>query len=143
MSKCSIPLLNHWSPGQRAALAAAMAERWIPVYDRFSEEEQWGDAAGLHRILDAVWDHAGGHKRLTNTDVDRMTAQIEESTPHMDDFEAPEALVACIILKDALRCCRTTENGPFAVQAVLSCFEAGAPDWEFDPTILSRASGGR
>jgi hypothetical protein len=37
--------IEPWSPEQRVALAAAIAERWLPVYETFSAAEQWGDPA--------------------------------------------------------------------------------------------------
>ena len=52
---------------QRVALAAAMAERWLPVYEVFSAAEQWGDPANLRRSLDAVWNHLRG-RLLSSSD---------------------------------------------------------------------------
>ena len=31
-----------WSVEHRIALAAAMAERWLPAYEAFSAREEWG-----------------------------------------------------------------------------------------------------
>ncbi|MEW5977619.1 MAG: hypothetical protein AB1898_17635 [Acidobacteriota bacterium] len=39
--------ITPWSPPQRVALAAAIAEHWLPAYESFSAEEEWGDPAGL------------------------------------------------------------------------------------------------
>ena len=36
--------LKGWSPQQRLAFAAGMAERWLPAYLAFSEAEEWGDS---------------------------------------------------------------------------------------------------
>ena len=47
---------------------------------------------------------------LTESDIARHTQQIDEITPHMDDFDAEEALIACVALSDALRSCGTPEN---------------------------------
>jgi hypothetical protein len=35
--------LDGWTPLQRSALSAAMADRWLPVYAAFSEREGWGN----------------------------------------------------------------------------------------------------
>src|SRR5687768_15501335 len=35
--------IENWSQQQRTAFAAAMAERWLPVYESFSAAEDWGD----------------------------------------------------------------------------------------------------
>jgi uncharacterized protein YjaG (DUF416 family) len=129
--------IEAWSPEQRLALAAAMAERWLPVYEAFSAEEEWGDPPSLRRMLDAVWDHLRG-PTLAPNDLARYRQQLHDSTPHMDDFDAYEALVACGILADALQCCATAENGAFVVRAALAGFETVEPDWPLDPEIQPR-----
>jgi hypothetical protein len=64
-----------WSPQQRA-LAAAVAERWLPAYESFSAEEDWGDPAGLRRSLDAVWSHIES-RELAERDAARRIQQTE------------------------------------------------------------------
>ena len=44
-----------------------MAERWLPVYESFSEEEDWGDSSILNVRVEAVWNCALG-KKLTSKD---------------------------------------------------------------------------
>lgn len=129
--------LEKWLPQQRVALAAAMAERWLPVYEAFSTAEQWGDPASLRRSLEAVWNHLA-RRSLSPADIARHTAQVKDSTPHMDDFDDEAALAACIILSEALRCCGTEDNIGPVLQAMLSGFEAVAPDWELDPAEQRR-----
>jgi len=92
-----------WSPAQRVALAAAMAERWLPIYASFSSTYEWGDPASLHHCLDTIWNHLRGHV-IAPMELARLAAQVYDSTPHMDDFDAYEALAACTILDDALEC---------------------------------------
>jgi hypothetical protein len=75
--------MTPWSPQQRVALAAAIAEHWLPAYESFSAEEDWGDPASLRRSLDAVWSHVQGGV-LAERDVARHFQQVEEVTPHMD-----------------------------------------------------------
>ena len=124
--------IRTWSPAKRTALAAAMAERWLPVYEEFSAAEQWGDPAALRRSLEAVWDHVRG-RALARADLARHAAQLDECTPHMDDFDALEALAACSILDEALKTCRSTDNMAATVMAALAGFEAAVPDWAFEP----------
>ena len=50
--------IKPWSPVQRIALAAGMAERWLPAYETFSSSENWGDPAILRQCLDAVWNRS-------------------------------------------------------------------------------------
>jgi uncharacterized protein YjaG (DUF416 family) len=47
--------LRGLSNRQCVALAAAAAERLIPLYEAFQREEQWGDYDFLRRGLDSVW----------------------------------------------------------------------------------------
>src|SRR5438093_9383215 len=104
-----------------------MAERWLPVYEKFSAAEQWGDPASLRRSLHAIWTQVRG-RALAPADRARHVKLLEDSTPHMDDFDAYEALAACVILHEALECCGTADNAPAAVRAALSGFEAAVPD---------------
>src|SRR4029453_4295679 len=96
--------LESWSPEHRVAFSASMVERWMHTYEKFSDAEQWGDAANLRRILDAIWDHVL-KRPLSPTDRARFAAQVEESTPHLDDFDANEALATCVMLSEALDSC--------------------------------------
>jgi uncharacterized protein YjaG (DUF416 family) len=116
---------------QRTALAAAMAERWYPAYATFSKTASWGDAAVLRRSLDAVWDHLRGTP-LTAAERERLIAGVDKVTPHMDDFDANEALAAATITKDALRSCARSDNAGDAYDAMISAFNAVAPDWFVD-----------
>jgi uncharacterized protein YjaG (DUF416 family) len=124
--------LAPWTPSQRTALAAAMADRWFPVYELFSRNEKWGDAALVRRCVDAVWNHAAG-KPLANSDGSRLKKQLQDVTPHMDDFDAPDALAVCIMVGDAVDCCGSSDNLTATVRVALCGFEAVIPDWAFEP----------
>jgi uncharacterized protein YjaG (DUF416 family) len=124
--------IESWSSPQRIAFAAAMAERWFPVYESFAEAESWGDPAGLRRLLEAIWSHII-NRPLTSADIARHRELLDDCTPHMDDFGAPEALAACAILADALKTCLTKNNAAATVGTALSGFEAAMPDWVFEP----------
>jgi uncharacterized protein YjaG (DUF416 family) len=124
--------LEGWSSQQRVAWAAAMAERWLPIYEAFSAAEEWGDPASLHRNLEAVWQHVAG-RTLVPVERARHVKLLEDSTPLMDDFDAVEAIAVCVILGEALECCATPDNAVAAVRAGLSGFEAAVRHWAFDP----------
>ncbi len=116
--------MNGWSPQQRTAYAAALAERWLAAYDSFSEQEGWGDPGSLRRILDAVWSYLRGHP-ITPRKRATFSKQVIKNAPDTEDFDAPEALAACEILDYALECCGTTENMNDAISAALaacSCY---------------------
>src|SRR5512141_1600214 len=118
--------IESWSPARRTALAAAMAERWLPAYETFSATESWGDPAILRQGLDAVWAVVRGDSPVV--DWSRLNNQIHNVTPHMDDFDANEALCACVMVQYALNCCQQEDNQSHAVMAVLSGLEAARPD---------------
>lgn len=128
-------------------LAAAMAERWLPVYTSFSQSEQWGDALGMRRAMDAVWEHLQAGEGTAKTgetareELVRYVALVEKNTPHMDDFDAataPAALATCVMLREALQCCTSTQNRGIVMQALLSGFEAVSPSWEDDEAEETR-----
>ena len=124
--------LGQLSPEQRTALAAAMGERWYPAYASFAHSEKWGDAAVLRRSLDAVWSHLRGTP-LVPAERERLVAGVDKVTPHTDDFDdANEALSACVIVKDALRSTAKSDNSADAYDAMISAFNAVAPDWFMD-----------
>jgi len=130
--------MTPWSMQQRVALAAAIAEHWLPAYESFSAEEGWGDPASLRRSLEAVWSHVQG-RMLAERDLVRHVEQVEEITPHMDDFDAEEALTACAVLMDALQTCGAPENTiPYAVRSALGVFEGLEPKWPVDPPSQAR-----
>jgi uncharacterized protein YjaG (DUF416 family) len=125
--------LSRLSPSQRIAFTAAMAERYLPVYQAFSEAEEWGDPASLRHALDAVWNHLC-RQALKHADLDRYAHLIDDSTPHMDDFDdAEEALAAAVLVGEAVSCCRSADNLAPAIQAAISGFEAVQPGWSDDP----------
>lgn len=119
--------IESWSPARRTVLVAAMAERWLPAYETFSTSEDWGDPAILRQSLDAVWNTLSG-KVSSSIDWSRLRNQIHDVTPHMDDFDANEALCACVIIQYAINCCIDKENLMPTLMAVLSGLEAVRPD---------------
>ena len=119
--------IKTWSPAQRTALAAAMAERWLPAYQTFSRDEDWGDPAILRQSLNTIWDTLSG-ETVSSVNWKALERQVDHITPHMDDFDANEALCACVIVKYAIQCCTDVDNREAALMAVLSGLEAVRPD---------------
>src|SRR4030042_4870810 len=78
-----------WSPAKRIVLAASMAERWLPAYEIFSANENWGDPAILRQSLDSVWKMVDDHA-FTRVDWAALMGKVHSITPHMDDFDANE-----------------------------------------------------
>lgn len=123
--------LARWPSARRTAFAAAMAERWLAVYRGFAAKESWGDPDALAHALDAAWAHAGG-RPLGEGNRARHLGLVRDATPHMDDFDAPEALAAAVMVQEAVTSCAPDNHGA-AVQAALSGFEAVNPEWSLDP----------
>jgi uncharacterized protein YjaG (DUF416 family) len=130
-----------WSPPQRLAFVAALAERWLGAYEKFSAAEQWGDPAALRQIVGAVWDQVGG-RSIASADQARWSAQIEENTPDTEEFDgrpAWRALQACLILSHALECLENTDNLAGATRVALAGLEAAVGDWPSDVSGQRRA----
>ncbi len=135
--------MGGWTPEQRTAYTAALAERWLTAYEAFSAEEAWGDAGALRRILEAIWAHLQGRK-LPAAKRSAYSQQAIDNAPSADDFDAPEALAACEIVDRALDCCATAKNLDSALAAALaacSCYAAMAQGRDYranDPQAEQR-----
>ena len=119
--------IKPWLPVQRIALAAGMAERWLPAYETFSSSENWGDPAILRQCLDAVWNRSS-NPASSSVNWPSLSDRVQKITPHMDDFDAYEALCACVMIQYAIGCCTEKDNNASALMAVLSGLEAVQPD---------------
>lgn len=118
--------IRPWSQQQRTTLAVAMAERWLPAYESFSEENEFGDAAVLQRAVQSVWDCILG-QTLTSKERRLHNQAVEENTPHLDDFDCEEAIATSAMIFYALNCCATADNTEDVVMAMVSGFEGVAP----------------
>lgn len=96
--------LASWTPPRPLALAASFAERWAVAYEEFSNQERWGDPEALRTGVEVVWSHVVGRDSKVS-ERKRLIRAIEHVSPHMDDFDAIEALMACGVVNDALRAC--------------------------------------
>jgi uncharacterized protein YjaG (DUF416 family) len=133
--------LTAWSPQQRLAFVAALADRWLSAYEKFSAKEGQGDPAVLRQIVGAVWDQLRG-RLIAPADATRFHEQISENVPDTEDFDglsAWSALQACVLLGLALECCQQAENVAPATKAVTAAFAAALGDWPSDPAGQQRA----
>jgi uncharacterized protein YjaG (DUF416 family) len=125
--------ITPWSNEQRTLLAAAMAERWLPVYEVFSEENDWGKPAVFEDVVQTIWNCVLGHQKLTNDDLKLHTERMDKNTPHVDDFDCEQALAACSIISDALECCHRGNNTGWAARAMAYGVAGMAPVLYYDP----------
>ena len=125
-----------------------MAERWLPVYDAFARKESWGDPDALRRSVDAVWSHALG-RPLGAAYSRRHLALLHDITPHMDDFDAPEALAVGVMVHHAIDCCGPETTSSPRRRPISMCSRPSCPIGRSTPTSRSslapraRAEGGR
>jgi uncharacterized protein YjaG (DUF416 family) len=118
--------IKPWSREQRIALAAGMAERWLPVYESFSDEEEWGDPSTFQGALQSIWDCVLGHK-LTPKAHRLHKKRVSKNTPHLDDCDDEEVIATSGIIDYALDSCLSADNTDDAVMAMVSGFEGVAP----------------
>jgi len=81
----AMPSLDH---GRRLAFAAACAERLLPLYNRFSQQANWGDAAALRRAVSQVW-HAADGGAVDSDAIADLMRQCEAAAPETEDFRQP------------------------------------------------------
>ena len=123
-------ILKTWSPRQRIAFAAALAERWLPAYRQFAAEEDWGDPDLLQEILEAVWDHVRG-KAISPAKVAEYRKAVVKNCPDMDEFDAWQALCACQMLDQTLDCCSRTDPNEvidLVKKAACAAYDAAAQE---------------
>lgn len=121
-------VVNGWDTVRRVVFVAAMAERWLPAYAEFTAVKRWGRVDVLRGALDTVWAHLAGTPLDERAAVDQAQ-RVQEQTPHLDDFDAPAALSAAVIVHDALSACaRPEQSTHWAWDAALSGLAAVAPE---------------
>jgi uncharacterized protein len=88
---------------KQLAFSASCSERAIDLYKEFAEKSGWGDFSVIRGAMDMIWSHLleapVADDRLQTTLVD-----IENNSPHSDDFDLNEVVLA----QDALVCIYTT-----------------------------------
>jgi hypothetical protein len=91
------------------ALAAAAAERLLPVYEVFQKDERWGDYDFLRRGLDSVWAVLAGERSaddlrgLSTQGEDRTVPDLGGDERWRSDWvsEGQDAAIAVLITLDA------------------------------------------
>jgi uncharacterized protein YjaG (DUF416 family) len=101
--------LEELSDRHCAALAAAAAERLLPLYEVFRRAEQWGDYEFLRRGLDSVWAVLAGERSAD--DLSGLSAEGEDRTvPDLSGderwksewvSEAQDAAISVLLTMDA------------------------------------------
>ncbi|WP_286240605.1 YjaG family protein [Neptuniibacter halophilus] len=92
--------LKDW---QLAAFCAAVSERMFPNFALFARLMEFGDAAKMRQILDAVWDHLNNTGAKMNFEV--QLDKVEANMPDLDEFDlygASPALDAIVALYSTL-----------------------------------------
>jgi uncharacterized protein YjaG (DUF416 family) len=105
------------------ALAAAAAERLLPVYELFQRDEKWGDYDFLRRGLDSVWSALAGEgsandlRALSSEGEDRTVPDLGGDERWKSDWvsEGQDAAIAVLITMDAAAG-EDRENAIHAVQ---------------------------
>jgi uncharacterized protein YjaG (DUF416 family) len=101
--------LERLAPWARIAFAAASAERVLPAYERFAEEDAWGNPGFLRRGLDRVWASVGDQE--IRESGARFRAQAEELAPDQQgeirwnsawSSDALDALIAVVLCVEAM-----------------------------------------
>jgi uncharacterized protein YjaG (DUF416 family) len=104
------------------ALAAAAAERLLPLYEKFQREEGWGDFDFLRRGLDAVWDLLAGQRAADSlrgqsaAGEDRAVPDLGGDERWQSDWvsEAQDAAISVLLTMEAA----VEENRESALHAV-------------------------
>jgi uncharacterized protein YjaG (DUF416 family) len=112
------------------ALAAAAAERLVPLYEVFQRDEQWGDYDFLRRGLDSVWAVLAGE--ASPDDLRGRSGQGEKATvPDLggeerwkSDWvsEAQDAAISVLVTMDAAAD-GDRENAVHAVQCEIDALD--------------------
>ena len=116
---------RRWTPGQRTAFLAALAERWLGAYLPFTKASSWGDADALRQALDAAWGHARG-ERLEASALERHREAVVAASPSMDAFDARDALTACQLVGLALESCAPGSDCGAVTEAAEAAYTAVA-----------------
>jgi uncharacterized protein YjaG (DUF416 family) len=113
LDKCLDEMQHGLEKLQRRSLAAffaGCAERLLPLYERFSRKEAWGEPQVLREVLNEVWGYLEGGPA---PDTRRRLEQVAAATPHGGEFDSPGSTFAqdaVICIDAALRACSEFER---------------------------------
>jgi uncharacterized protein YjaG (DUF416 family) len=127
--------VNGYTPIQRLAFVLALAERWLPAYEKFAAAEEWGDPDLLRRALGACWNHLAS-QRQSAAQLKHLSDAVLDVSPHMDEFDNAEALQACLLVDTALECCHASDDLSLAVQSAIAGLDTEILVYEFKPMEL-------
>ena len=127
--------LNGYMPVQRLAFVLALAERWLPAYEKFAAAEEWGDPDLLRRALGACWNHLAS-QRQSAAQLKQLSDAVLAVSPHMDEFDDVDALQAIALVDMALKCCNASDDLTLAVQSAIVGLDTEILVYEFEPTQL-------
>lgn len=103
-----ISKLSRLDPKQRAAFAAAAAERLVPAYEAFHDKTGGGDPRTLRAWLDAVWGHLIEREELVIADhldvVDSLTPSESEEWSVVTGLAENAAVAVSYAIDAALGC---------------------------------------
>ena len=118
-------LCRRWTPSQRTAFVSALAERWLPLYTRFSEAEDWGDPDPLRKALDAAWAHLAG-ETMDAPMLAQLAQGVIDVVPSMDDFDAVEPITASHLVGLAVQSCCPQTDWQAVIEAAGAAYSAVA-----------------
>lgn len=104
--------------GAALALGLSAAERLLPNYVAFQNQERWGDVSVLRRCLDCGWRALAG-EHVPEGEADTLRRRIQAEAPDTEDFEtilvssALDAACAAELVLDLLKPAET--EGAFAI----------------------------
>ncbi len=132
--------LNDW---QLAAFCAAISERMFPNFALFARLMEFGDAAKMRQILDAVWDNLGNTGAKMNFEVQQD--KVEDNMPDLEEFDmygASPALDAIVSLYSTLNTVLAADAGEvinvanMSRESVATFIEISADDQMSDDELV-------
>lgn len=87
--------------------SASCSERFIGLYNEFSELEGWGDFPKIRNSLDLVWTFLA-EDRVTKEDFELSKETVLQLAPPSDSFRSPETIpaqLACGCLYTTIQLC--------------------------------------
>ena len=127
--------LTAWSPQQRLAFVAALAERLLSLYHSFATATGKGQPELLRSVLDAVW-HAARGQPLAPAALQELQTKLQQGALDTQEPEAWGAWSSWRLLELAVACCGSTDNTEPAEEAAVVAYECVAgPGSRNDPQI--------
>jgi len=97
-----------------AAFSASCSERFVGLYEDFSEKASWGNFNLLRHSLNLAWDFLSG-EQVSEEQLQSAISDIDRLVPHVNDFDLVETTLAqdaCICVVQALAWCVGESDSP-------------------------------